>query len=245
MHNIHDKYIKERLQVRQNAIDFLKIAISDPSLYKINWETLTYSPTSYVDDHLKEVFADIVFTCQLEDGTDALCTIIIEHKSYEDQFVAFQLLGYMSRSYLQQIKNKEKLSIVIPLLFCHHSGNYEYKKIESFFDHKFSELLDFVPKYKVMLFNVHDLNDEAIFSVRNVAISTMLLTQKHINNPAKLLNKLSKIYESLQTQEERNFFNSNYVYIMMIAERKSIDRLSIIQKDIDKPLNKYYMTLVG
>jgi hypothetical protein len=75
MHNIHDKYIKERLQVRQNAVDFLKVAISDHSLYKIKMDTLTYSPTSFVDESLKEVFADIVFTCQLEDGTEALCTI--------------------------------------------------------------------------------------------------------------------------------------------------------------------------
>jgi hypothetical protein len=95
-----------------------------------------------------------------------------------------------------------------------------------------------------MIFNVHELDDHIIYNIRNVAISTMLLTQKHINNPIDLLNKLSKIFESLQTQEERNFFNSNYVYIMMIAERKNIDLMSIIQKDIDKPLNKYYMTLV-
>ena len=53
---------------------------------------------------------------------------------------------------------------------------------------------------------------------------------------------MGKIYESLQTQEERNSFNKNFVYIMLLSKKEN-NIIEIFQNNKDKPINKVFMTL--
>lgn len=57
-----------------------------------------------------------------------------------------------------------------------------------------------------------------------------------------MFKKLEKIFESIQTQEERNNFNFIFLYIMN-ATKKEDKIIELIQKNITKPLNKQFMTL--
>lgn len=242
INNVHDKFVKERLQDKQNATDFLKIALPSNVLQCIQVETLKLSPSTFVNKKLKELFSDIVYTCKLEDGREAYCTIIIEHKSYDDPYVEFQLFNYLSVNYQRQTSEEGDFKVLIPLLFCHHSKNFPYRSIRSYFNNLSEDLMEFVPDLKVIVFDVHDISDEVIFKIRNVAISTMLLTQKHLHTPEELFDKLSRIYESLQTQEERNKFNFVFVYIMN-ATKKEDHIIEIVERNINKSLNKQFMTL--
>jgi predicted transposase/invertase (TIGR01784 family) len=71
---------------------------------------------------------------------------------------------------------------------------------------------------------------------------TLFLTQKHYHNPEELLVKMEKIYESLQTEEERNSFNRNIVYLLL-AFKKGAHIVDIIKKDQHKPIHQAFMTL--
>ena len=46
----------------------------------------------------------------------------------------------------------------------------------------------------------------------------------------------------MQTNEERDNFPANFVYIMMVS-RKEDNIIEIIKKDKDKPLNRYFMSI--
>ncbi|HMU02505.1 MAG TPA: Rpn family recombination-promoting nuclease/putative transposase, partial [Saprospiraceae bacterium] len=242
MNNKHDKFIKEQLSKKENAIDFLKIAIPEAILDNININSIQPTSSTFITEELKEIFADIIYTCQLKDGSDAFCSILIEHKSYKDPYVGFQIGSYLFGSYRQQIKNKEPFRIILPLVFYHHEVNWTYKPIEEYFINFPVSFLKYIPKFEVEFFGVNNLSDQTIFNIRNVAISTMLMTQKHHHDTEELLDRMEKIYESLQTQEERNSFNYNFVYILIIGNRKS-DTIEIIKKNKDKLINKVFMTL--
>jgi predicted transposase/invertase (TIGR01784 family) len=243
MNNLHDKFVKERLQEKQNAIDFLKLSLPKDVLDLIDLDTIVPSKSTFVTDELKELFTDIIYNCKLNTTEkEAYCSILIEHKSYNDPLVAFQLNRYLSVAYESQIKNQEPFKVIIPLVFHHHQGKWKYRSIESYFEDLPKEFLRYLPKFDVIPFDVNTLSDETILGVRNVAISAMIMTQKHSHNPYELIDKMGKIYESLQTQEERNSFNKNFVYIMLLNKKEN-NIIEIFQKNKDKPINKVFMTL--
>ncbi len=49
MNSYHDKFIKERLSVKQNAIDFLKISISPDQLDLLDLDTIVHVKNSFVN----------------------------------------------------------------------------------------------------------------------------------------------------------------------------------------------------
>jgi predicted transposase/invertase (TIGR01784 family) len=242
MNNLHDKFVKDRLQNKQNAIDFLKIAVPQDVLSVISLETITPTQSSFMVEDMKELFADIIYNCKLKSGKEGYCSILIEHKSYKDPFIGFQINGYLAAAYNQQIENKEPFKAIIPLVFYHHQGEWQYRPIASYFEDIPQELLRFIPRFDIIPFDVNQQSDETLLSIRNVAISTMILTQKHYRNPYELIEKMEKIYESLQTQEEMNSFKTNFVYIMLLSKKED-NIIEIFQKNSDKLVNQVFMTL--
>lgn len=205
-------------------------------------DSLMPSQNTYITEDIRELFSDIVFTCKLNSGREAFCSILIEHKSYKDPFVGFQIGAYLFGGYLQQIKNREPFRGIIPLVFYHHEDKWTYRPVESYFEDMPEELRRFIPRFDVIFFDVKQLSDETIFDIRNIALTTMFMTQKHHNQPIELLDRMEKIFESLQTQEERNSFERNFVYFM-VAFKKNDQIIDIIQKSKDKPINNVFMTL--
>jgi hypothetical protein len=63
---------------------------------------------------------------------ETCCTIIIEHKSFEDPFVEIQLMKYLTACYGNQTKDVTNLKVAIPILFSHVEGGFKYRSIEAF-----------------------------------------------------------------------------------------------------------------
>lgn len=242
MSNTHDILLKERLQVKENAIDFLKAAVPKDILACLDLNSIISTDHTFITNDLKSLAADVVYDCKLATGEEVYCTILIEHKSYDDPHVGFQIGSYIFGAYRKNIKNKEDVKLIIPILFCHHGEKYAYRPIASFFDHYPAILRIFIPIVDPMIFLVQDMSDESIMSIRNIAINTMFISQKHRNQPAYLFEKLSNILESLQTKEERNSFETIIVYVLTVFD-KEIGIIEILRENINKPINKLFMTL--
>ena len=242
MSNTHDILLKERLQVKENAIDFLKAAVPKDILACLDLNSISSTDHTFITDDLKSLAADVVYNCQLSTGEEVYCTILIEHKSYDDPHVGFQIGSYVFGAYRKNIKNKEDLKLIIPILFCHHGEKYAYKSIASFFDQYSAMLRIFIPIVDPLVFLVQDMSDESIMAIRNVAMNTMFISQKHRNHPLHLIEQLNRIYETLQTKEERNSFKTIIVYAYTVFQ-KDKGVIDILKQYIDQPINKLFMTL--
>lgn len=242
MKNIHDKFVKERLLDKQNAVDFLKIALPAEITEWLIFDQLNPTQNSFITEDIRELFSDIVYECKLITGYDSYCCILVEHKSYKDPLVGFQLGSYIFSGYQQQIKNKEPFKIIIPLIFYHHEESWSFKPVESYFENFPEVLMRFIPGFDTIFFDVKNLSDQTIENLRNMALSTMFITQKHHPDPGFVLEKMGKIFESLQTLEERNSFHKNFVYFLMI-HKKNEGIIELIKKDSYKPVNKVFMTI--
>ena len=53
---------------------------------------------SFVDEELRGQQGDLLFRARLREGGEAQIYLLLEHKSYRDRLVAFQLLRYVSAS---------------------------------------------------------------------------------------------------------------------------------------------------
>ena len=188
MKNIHDKFVKEQLLDKRNAVDFLRISLPQEVLQYLDLDYLEPTQNSFISEDIQELFSDIVYQCKMKAGDEVFCNILIEHKSYRDPMAAFKIGSYVFKGYLQQIKNKSRFRVIIPLIFYHHEKTWKFKPVESYFDNFPTTLRRFVPLFETIFFDVNNLSDNAILDIRNTALTTMFLTQKHHHNPEELLN---------------------------------------------------------
>ncbi|MEO5347862.1 MAG: Rpn family recombination-promoting nuclease/putative transposase [Magnetococcus sp. YQC-9] len=123
-------------EISQPHDRFIKLLLSDPEkagtlvrerLPKELSEFLSPEPPelvegSFVDEELREHLTDRLFRVRTIHGRVAMLYILIDHKSYPDQFVAFQLLKYQVEAWKQWVReNPEwtRLPAIVPFLFYH------------------------------------------------------------------------------------------------------------------------------
>jgi predicted transposase/invertase (TIGR01784 family) len=230
--------------VKENAIAFLNTALPSDVRVMLNLDTLVYENKSYVNDDLKELFADLVYSCKLNGNEELYTSILIEHKSYKDKYTVFQILSYLASGYASQIKQGERLKIIIPVIFSHNGGGSRAISLKKYFDDYPSILKRYIPSIETILFDVNDLTDDQISMIRNLAIETMILTQKYGPQDIKLLfARLQKLFETLRTEEERNLYFVCIKYAI-VAYIKNKSELAEIKDIISEPINQVAMSVV-
>ena len=129
--NPHDKFFKESFSRLDVAKSFIEETFPREIRDKINFNSLQLSNASFIDEILKEHFADLVYQCEYR-GVKATITLLFEHKSYQEDFPEWQLLRYVTNIWGENQKKKktdkkaEKPSIVIPIII--HHGETTWKK---------------------------------------------------------------------------------------------------------------------
>jgi predicted transposase/invertase (TIGR01784 family) len=104
------------------ARDFLTYYLPANIVELLDIDTLELSKDSFVDKELSEYFSDLLYKVELRDGRAVYVYVLLEHKSYPEPFVAFDLLRYMVRIWdllLKQGKAGEKLPTIIPVVLYH------------------------------------------------------------------------------------------------------------------------------
>lgn len=91
----HDKFFKEVFTRRGTAVEFLQHYLPGEVAGLLDWDTLEPAKDTFVDQHLKEYFSDLLFKAYLKDGSPGVVHILFEQKSYREPLMAFHLLRYM------------------------------------------------------------------------------------------------------------------------------------------------------
>lgn len=107
INNIHDVFIKELFSNKEVAIAFLESSLAENLKNELDLQSLSYEKNSFITPDLKEQISDIIFKIKLKKKSNfVFVSLILEHKSYVDKMVLFQILGYIANGYLTQIKIK-------------------------------------------------------------------------------------------------------------------------------------------
>lgn len=158
VNNPHDRLIRETFQDKKEAATFFKNTLSIEVVKLLDLENLELSESSFVSEELKQEQTDLLFQIPLRSGNKSNVYLLFEHKSYLENTIYIQLLGYMTEIYRNQQRNGEKLSVVIPFVFYH--GEKEWKLGNQFLDQfvltsqETGILKDFIPDFKIDLFDL-------------------------------------------------------------------------------------------
>ncbi|EMN93953.1 transposase, YhgA-like family [Leptospira interrogans serovar Medanensis str. UT053] len=123
VNNPHDRLIRETFQDKKEAATFFKNTLPIEVVKLLDLENLELSESSFVSEELKQEQTDLLFQIPLRSGNKSNVYLLFEHKSYLENTIYIQLLGYMTEIYRNQQRNGEKLSVVIPFVFYQGEKN--------------------------------------------------------------------------------------------------------------------------
>ncbi|AKH78308.1 hypothetical protein LEP1GSC034_4893 [Leptospira interrogans str. 2003000735] len=207
VNNPHDRLIRETFQDKKEAAIFFKNTLSPEVVKLLDLEKLELSESSFISEELKQEQTDLLFQIPLKSGNKTNVYLLFEHKSYLDNSIYIQLLGYLTEIYRNQHRNGEPISVVIPFVFYH--GEKEWKLGNRLLDQfvltnqEVDILKDFIPNFKIDLFDLKEI--ELKDKLESITFQiTLGVVQKIREGDLEFISHLPGLFSLLQAIEEES-----------------------------------------
>jgi len=241
INNPHDKFFKGWMSDINRARELLQELLPLKLVKQIKFETLVHKKGSFVTGALKEFISDVIFKVELYHGSNIYISVLLEHKSYKDKHIHFQLLAYLGNAYIDQIKNKEPLTLILPVVYYHGKETWELVGIEHLFKDYPDSMLKYLPKFDLELIDLTRLSENEIINLASDMLITPLLLQKYSHNQTALSKRIIQIFSSLSPYLNVTHLNAIFVYTYQLIELEK-EELEIILKQLPKPAKNSFMT---
>ena len=234
--NPHDKTFKEIEGIKENAVDLIRASFPSDILKNIDLESLELDNTVYIDEELKEYFSDLVYQSSYKKDKDIKIALLFEHKSYLPEYPALQLLKYILCILDANVKQKNKLPLVISCVFYHGKDKWEKRNITDYYQDIDKNLLSYIPDFKYLLFDLSKYTDkdikEKLFQRESNKILCLLF--KHVFDETYLYNELENFLmigrNYYETEEGNRFLISILNYLFNTTELDSKELTNILDK---------------
>ncbi|WP_426487133.1 Rpn family recombination-promoting nuclease/putative transposase [Leptospira interrogans] len=234
MTNPHDRLIRETLQDKEDAISFFKNSLPEKVIELLDLKRLELTQSSFISENLKEEQTDLLFQIPLKSGKKANVYLLFEHKSYLDEAVFSQLLGYISAIYKSQFKTDKRYSVVIPFVFYH--GERTWTLGNSFQDrfilskNEEEVFKKYIPDFELELF---DLSKVDLSRLKSITLRVILgVVQKIWEGDASFLGYLGGVFElltGLKNESKRvEIFQKLFLYIFNVREIEPTEITSLL-----------------
>lgn len=223
-HKSHDKFVKFIFSYPEKAKDYLRLQLPEKLKEIIDLESLELTTDSFINVQLKESFTDIVFKVKMNDIDKPLfISILIEHKSYKDNWVTIQIGHYIFSSLINQIKNvgsESTIIPVVPILFYHGVEAWDYHTHRSLYKNFDEEVLKYIPDYEYIFHNLNSQSDSEITNLDVKFWSGIFYMLKHAKNEERLITGAGIIFEVVD-MEDRNLLKVMFVYFSRLVRTKA------------------------
>ncbi|OMI17435.1 Rpn family recombination-promoting nuclease/putative transposase [Leptospira weilii] len=237
VHNPHDRLIRETFQDKKEAAIFFKNTLPPEVVKLLDLENLELSESSFISEELKQEQTDLLFQIPLKSGNKLNVYLLFEHKSYLENAIYIQLLGYLTEIYRNQQRNEESLSVVIPFVFYH--GEKEWKLGDRFLDQfvltsQEAEILkDFIPDFKIDLFDLKGI--ELKKKLESITFQVTLgVVQKIREGDLELISHLPGLFSLLLGIEEESkrvaILRKLLLYIYWVRDLKPSELKGVLQR---------------
>ncbi|EMO39564.1 hypothetical protein LEP1GSC186_3254 [Leptospira noguchii serovar Autumnalis str. ZUN142] len=232
MTNPHDRLIRETLQNKEDAISFFKNSLPENVIELLDLNRLELTQSSFISENLKEEQTDLLFQIPLKSGKKANVYLLFEHKSYLDDSIFSQLLGYISAIYKSQYRVDKKYSVVIPFVFYHGERTWT---LGNSFQNRFvlskneeEVFKKYIPNFELELF---DLSKVDLSRLESISLRVILgVVQKIWEGDTSFLNHLGEVFElltGLKNESKRvEIFQKLFLYIFNVRELEPTSLLS-------------------
>ncbi len=229
-HHAHDAFFKQVFSQLAHARELIQRYAPPEVVGLLNLDTLERMETSFVDDELKQHFADLAFRAHTIAGGETYICLLFEHKSYPERWVALQLLRYILLVWeFEHKQGRKKLPVVFPLVVYHGRQKWRVRRdLHGLVDLKdLADLARYVPSFEYHLFDLTALDDTQISGVGLVDVA--LGAMKHIFD-ARILRVIEQIlqnFRAMPVDQRRAALEVVLRYIMSSAE--TLDKGQFVQ----------------
>ncbi|GAB2533295.1 Rpn family recombination-promoting nuclease/putative transposase [Nocardia heshunensis] len=186
--NPHDAYFRHVLARPADVTGELREVLPKELAAKLDWTALTLQPCSFVSQHLRSRFSDLLFRTRLG-GHDAYIYLLIEHQSRPDRWMPVRMLEYQIaiwNRYVREHPDSEKLPVIVPLV-VHASPDGRRWNVPT----ELSELLDIDPATRAALGDHLPQFRFLLDDLTKLELSALL--DRNLTSPTRVLFVLLKI----------------------------------------------------
>jgi predicted transposase/invertase (TIGR01784 family) len=142
----HNNFFVTVFSNHENMVDLLTQLLPEVAA-DIKIDSLQIDETSYIDEKLQDLYSDIVYNCESNNGTKTKISLLFEYKSYAVQYPTLQLADYIFSILRNNVKNQEPLSLVIPIIFYHGEKAWKYQDLKSHYSGIESKFERYIPNF--------------------------------------------------------------------------------------------------
>ncbi len=251
----HDKFFRDFFSRPEVSRDFLRNYLPADIVALLDLSSLELAKDSFVDKELRDHFSDILCKVRLRDGRKAYVYALLEHKSYLDRLVAFQVLRYMVRIWERVVRKHEEdrskakgkrkrtrkaeplyLPPIIPIVIYHGESEWNVSS-------DFTALFDmnpifksFVPDFSYLPIDISHHSDDEIKG--EVILRVGLLIMKYVFReelPERLPDILALLDELLNKRSGIEYLETIVTYLVKGTERLTEEELGKAMKSALSP----------
>lgn len=221
IHHPGDKSFKVAMKVKASALEFVEQFF--PELYAhLDINSFELDNTNYITKDFDEFYSDVVYRTYLKQSSSktkkpVAVALLFEHKkTISSYFTLFlQLLEYIILIWKDDLANKRKPSLIIPIVVFQGKRGLKTKQMHDCFRGIPRELLPFIPNFACHLTNVHELPDDRILSLdQKGLLRSLFLAYTYTERKESISNILTEIFKFFDYEPERfDFFQLIFEFI--------------------------------
>jgi predicted transposase/invertase (TIGR01784 family) len=217
--NPHDKFVREVWSREEVAWDFLCRYLPAALAGRLVPGSLRLRKDSFVDAALREHLSDLLYEVELQGIGRVLVYVLLEHKSYPDSWLEWQVLSYLVEIWRQERQQKKRrLTPVIPLVLYHGRRRWRMVPLRRLFAAA-DGLEDYIPTVRYELCDVGRLADEQLQGI--VLLRLALRVLKYVFRPelnARLEELIGLLSELSDPRDGLAFLKTLLTYLSASAE---------------------------
>ena len=225
---LHDKLFKQLFSEKPEVEEFITHVLPMEIIKDLDITTLKKDDAAYIDENLKENFADVVYSCTYGGKLQLKFVLLFEHKSEYIEYPQPQLNTYILRIWAASLAETNKRAFVLPIIFYHGNVKWVKKKFSDYFAGINESMKKYIPDFDYVLVDISELTDEKIeeyFKLQTLRISIFLM--KYIFKVEELKQKISRILSTLpqlvETERGKDFFITLYYYLSNLLNEKDME----------------------
>ena len=192
LNNPHDSFFRGVFALRQVSVPFFQHYLPTRVLKGLDLRTLRLSRESFIDERLREQRSDLLFSVASRSGQPTLLYLLLEHKSYQERWTAFQVLGYAMRALERHAGGSGLLPPLLAVVLYHGETPWSAPTTVEALTETREELVGSGLRFGFQLCDLSQTDLEGL--EQRAALAMVLQVQKHIRNNA-LSERLAGIFK--------------------------------------------------
>lgn len=228
LHITHDSFVKLILSNPDAGREFLNHFLPESLKATLDIEKSVPSDLSYLTETMRKRHTDLIFDVPMKGVNQGVkIAVLIEHKSYKDDTVIFQLLEYLALGYRKQSREGKGFKLIVPLLYFHGHQKWNPPTLSSHFTEVPNEFQSFLPEFTWVYIDLKQYSVDNIGQLNNSLLRTALYIQLlRLMDPASKA-VLSRAFITFEYGQYRNYFKALLVYTIkyLDLEKEEFDIL--------------------